>query len=31
MNNQRILKEAQKLASKYSFWMVSGEKQYKNL
>ena len=25
MNKQRILKEAQKIASKYSFWMVSGD------
>lgn len=25
MNRQRILKEAQKIASKYSFWMVSGD------
>jgi ubiquitin-protein ligase len=25
MNKQRILREAQKIASKYSFWMVSGD------
>ncbi len=24
MDKQRILKEAQKIASKFSFWMVSG-------